>query len=298
MLVMKLPLLAVAAFLSASALAHAPLITYEAVPSHIDPGVHKFDEPNVAITSPNLPKNAPLVVFMPGTGGRPQNAIDLLTVVAGQGYRVIGLEYDDAPAVVQVCPQNPDPDCSAQFREVRITGNSSGHAPVTNPQAESIVSRLVAMLRTLDKAHPVEGWGQYVDGDQPRWDRLVLSGLSQGAGMAAFMAKQHLVRRVVLFSSPWDFVGQDRSPAPWLSNASVTPMTRWQAEYHQRENTAELLQTAYRRLNIPPENVRVFSRDLPQGFAGKNPNPFHGATIRDTRYANEWRSMFGRADEL
>ena len=53
--------------------------------------------------------------------------------------------------------------------------------------AESIVARLVAALRALDRQAPREGWGAYLDGDQPRWDRILVSGLSQGAGMAAFI---------------------------------------------------------------------------------------------------------------
>jgi hypothetical protein len=149
--------LALMSALPEAAVANDGLVVYEAVPSHIDPAVRHFDEPNVAITNSGLTKNAPLVVFMPGTGGKPANAIDLLKVVAGQGYRVIGLEYDDTPAVVQRCPQSPDPDCSAAFREMRAYGNGD-KAPVSNPPAESIVSRLVAMLRALNEAHPGEGW--------------------------------------------------------------------------------------------------------------------------------------------
>ena len=30
--------------------------------------------------------------------------------------------------------------------------------------------------------------------------------------MAAYIARQHEVKRVVLFSSPWDFTGADRTP--------------------------------------------------------------------------------------
>jgi hypothetical protein len=33
-----------------------------------------------------------------------------------------------------------------------------------------------------------------------------LAGQSQGAGMAAFIVKRQAAARVILFSSPWDFV--------------------------------------------------------------------------------------------
>lgn len=74
---------------------------------------------------------------------------------------------------------------------------------MSNPLAESAVSRLTAVIRYLDRRHPKLGWaGHLTPGDRPLWPRIVVSGLSQGAGMAAFIAKRFPVNRVVLFSSP------------------------------------------------------------------------------------------------
>jgi len=269
------------------------LVAHYVVPSKADPAVKQFDDPSIGIASAGLPMDAPLAVFLPGTGGRPADALTLLRTIARQGYRVLGLEYDDVPAVVQECPKSPDPDCSADFREMRVSGRGSSRA-VINTVAEAIIPRLVAALRLLDKAAPDEGWGRYLDGDQPRWGRIVISGLSQGAGMAAYMAKQHEVRRVVLFSSPWDFTGRERRPAPWLSWPSATPQDRWQAEYHRREDTAPLIAAAYAALAIPAGNIRIFDRDLPQDSSARGRNPYHGRTIQDPGYAPQWRAMFGR----
>jgi hypothetical protein len=110
--------------------------------------------------------------------------------------------------------------------------------------------------------------------------------------MAAFIAKHHAVRRAVLFSSPWETTGADRRPAPWLSEPSATPMDRWYAEYNAHENTADLIKAAYGALHIPADHIRVFSLDLPPGV-GNSPNPYHGATAHDPRYAPEWRILFG-----
>jgi len=284
---------AFALLLAASAPAAAgPAREQEVLPSQADSAVKQYDDPDIVIADPGLPADAPLAIFLPGTGGKPANTVGLLRVVAAQGYRVIGLEYDDTPAVVQVCPRDPDPDCSARFREMRVYGAGT-HAPVANPVAEAIVPRLVATLRYLDREDPKQGWAGYLDGDQPRWDRIAVSGLSQGAGMAAFIAKQHRVRRVVLFSSPWDFTGADRRPAPWLRGPSATPPERWQAEYNRRENTVALIVPAYAALGIPSGNIRVFDLDLPPGAGANSPNPYHGITIRDPRYAPQWRAMFG-----
>lgn len=266
-------------------------VGYAIIPSRADPAVKQFDDPSIAITSRTVAPDAPLAIFMPGTGGRPANAGVLLQAIANQGYRVLGLEYDDTPAVVQVCPRDPDPACSANFRDMRLTGTGPSRQ-VHNTPAESIVGRLVAALRLLDREHPGEGWGQYIDGDQPRWERILVSGLSQGAGMAAYIAQQHAVYRVVLFSSPWDFTA-GRKLAPWLSRPSATPPERWQAAYNARENTADLLAQAYPRLGIPAANVHVFRLDLPAGMRADGPNPYHAIGMRDPRYLPEWKEMFG-----
>jgi hypothetical protein len=268
---------------------------YQIQPSKLDPGVHDFDFPSVAIANGSVP-NAPLALFLTGTSGKPEGNPHFLTFIADQGYPVISLAYDDEPAVAQVCPQDPDPDCSEAFRRMRIDGvaDGPGKSPVQNPPAESITTRLATLLRALAQAKPNEGWDRYLDGDQPRWDRILVSGLSQGAGMAAYIAKHHQVARVVLFSSPWDSTGRDHHPAPWLSQPTATPMERWFAEYNKREKTADLIQAAYAALQIPPDHIRVFARDLPSDFHGNSPNPYHVITIIDQGYAPDWKIMFGK----
>lgn len=284
-----LPLLAAASTL----VPPSAIKVYQVRPSQADPAVRQYDDPSYVMAAPEREADAPLAVFLTGTGGKPSNTGLLLSVMAQLGYRAIGLEYDDTPAVSQVCPQDPDPDCSSRFREMRVTGEG-GFRQVSNPKAEAIIPRLVAALRRLDQEHPNEGWGQYLDGDQPRWSRMVVSGLSQGAGMAAWIAKRHEVARVVLFSSPWDVTGPRHEPAPWLSEPSRTPPDRWFAEYHAKEKTADLIAHAYAALQIPADHVRVFDKGLAPGQSGTGPNPYHSSTVFNPAYAPDWMEMFGR----
>jgi predicted esterase len=269
-------------------------VVYEIKPSETDRSIVHFDDPHVVILDRASNAAAQLVVFMPGTDGKPRNAMGLLRVVAAQGYRVVGLEYNDSPAVVQVCPRNP-PSCSGDFRHKRIFGDGVSSV-IENTPAESIVNRLVKLLQYLDQAHPGEGWSNYLQKDAPDWSRIVVSGLSQGAGMAAYIAKREPVARVVLFSSPWDYSSESRSLAPWIGEPSVRPPERWFAEYHRRENTADLIARAYVVLRIPAEHVRIFDLDVPgyQHGRGSN-NPYHGSTIRLPEYAPEWRFLFGHS---
>jgi len=179
---------------------------------------------------------------------------------------------------------------------MRLYGDRTlGDATVDNTPAESIVNRLVKLLQYLDRNHPDGGWS-YLENGQPNWRRIVVSGQSQGAGMAAFIAKQHEVARVILFSSPWDYVdarGQ-RELAPWLAQPSKTPSNRWFGGYHARENMANLLARSYAQLQIPRDHTRVFNNDLPAGNRPRGGNPFHGQGLFNRANAEQW-AFFLRA---
>jgi len=155
------------------------------------------------------------------------------------------------------------------------------------------------LLNWLAAKSPGQGWGAYVRDGHPNWSLIVVSGASQGAGMAAFIAKRTLVKRVVLFSSPWDWTDPGRRPAPWLSQPSSTPPDRWYAEYHRREVTADPLRAAYAALAIPQTHIYVFDKDIPARWADAArhmEDPSHGLPVADVTYAGEWREMFGRAE--
>jgi hypothetical protein len=262
-------------------------------PSQTDPSIRQFDDPNIVLLpAGESASQPPLALFLPGSKGKPENAERLMQVVAGQGYRVIGLMYNDFPAASQVCHGVNNPGCFTGFHAMRAFGQ--GPAPVTNSYAESIEGRLVSLLHYLDHEHPGAGWSAYltVDG-HPEWSRILVSGLSQGAGMAAHIAKLHPVYRVVLFSSPWDNTGRDHRPAAWLSEPSATPMDRWWAERHLRENTTDWIANAYRALRIPDNHIFLFDQGLPEGQTAEGANPYHPSTIRNEAYAPLWKQLYG-----
>jgi pimeloyl-ACP methyl ester carboxylesterase len=293
-------LFSVVSLIAVPVAAQSALVTYRVRPSDTDPSITRYDAPHYIVFDSTRPKTANLFVFMSGTGGSPGGMSDFLNVVAGQGYRVISLAYNDEPAVIQVCPRDPDPRCSEQVRQKRIFGDDAT-SRIDDTPAESIVNRLVKLLIKLDHDHPSEGWGQYLTGDSPNWERIVVSGHSQGAGMAAYMAQRKLVARVVLFSSPWDYYGRNREIAPWVRDGNgVTPRERWFGAVHEKENTAALIAQEYLALKIPEANARVLKLE-PAFVTG--PNPYHlsivgnRTTPRDAAglpaYANDWRFLVG-----
>jgi len=284
---------ALCAMALASVASAAEPATYQVKPSEADPAVAQFDEPSLILRPASVGAGTPLVLFLTGTGGRPAGGRVLLKTVVEQGYPAISLAYNDVPAVVQVCPRDPDPACSSDFRRMRMFGDGPSKV-VSNSRAESVQARLAALLVKLDKDHPGEGWGGYLKDGAPDWSRIVVSGLSQGAGMAAWIARQTPVARVVLFSSPWDFTAPGPKLAPWIDGPGATPPDRWYAAYNSREKTADLLVQSYRRLGVPADHVRVFTQDLPPGVKADGPNPYHPVGIRDERYAEDWRFLYGK----
>lgn len=276
------------------------LVVYRIAPSAADSTIRRFDEPNYIVFAPQVRDSAPLLVFLPGTGGRPQNTSDFANVAARQGYRVIGLAYDDEPAVAALCPRDPDPNCSEKVRRKRIFGDDVTSLIDDRPE-ESVVSRLTSLLVTLGRQHPAEGWQQYVVNGQPNWPRIAVSGLSQGAGMAAYIAQRTRVARAILFSSPWDNYGRQHTLAPWVRRgAGATPPDAWYAAYHEREATAPIIAEAYRALGVPSSHVRAFTLEP---AAARSANPYHpsvvgnGATPRladgTPAYLDEWRFLLG-----
>ena len=277
------------------------LVTYLVTPASADSAIHRFNESNYVVFARGTPASAPLLVFLPGTGGRPLGTSDFANVAARQGYRVIGLEYTDTPAVAEICPRAPDPGCSERVRQKRIFGTDVS-AMIDDRPEESIVHRLTSLLVMLQHDHPADGWEQYLADGAPNWPRIAVSGLSQGAGMAAYIAQQTRVARVVLFSSPWDNYGRNHVLAPWVTRGpGQTPSELWFAAYHQREATAPIIASAYAALRIPREHIRVFTLDPSPDARGNNPNHPSVVGNRPTprlpdgtpAYLEEWRFLLG-----
>lgn len=252
-------------------------VVYAISPTDADPRVKRFLADNLVLFKSSVARDANLLVFFPPTGGTPANSWPFMEVAANAGYRVIGLEYDNAISVPQVCGKNPDPACSDRFRQKRVFGDDVSR-DIDDLPAESIVTRLTKLLEYLNARHHDEGWGRYLSKGQPKWSRIAVAGHSQGGGMGPFIAKKHKVARVIILSGAWDRVEATKEWAPWITAPSATPLDRWYAAYHQKESRAAAMKAAYPALKIPPSHVRVMTLD-PRPGSGMNPRAdlYHGS---------------------
>lgn len=291
--------------------ARAEAILYRVPPSAADPRITRFNRAdNWVFFNPAASPSAEALLYLPGTAptenGTPFDRFQAFFGTAmAAGYHIIALQYDNHPAVSQVCPRMPDPDCSGEFREKRIFGDNVTGVINDAPQ-ESIASRLTTLLRYLDSQHPGQGWSRYLSGGQPAWGRIAVGGHSQGSGMAAYIAKRVSVARVVLLSGPWDFSMPGRVPAPWLSMPSATPPDRWFALFHAQERQAAALRNAYAALGIPAAHIRVLDRMPAEPVEpGERMDAFHVSVISDRltprgmagtpAYQKDWAFLLGRS---
>ncbi len=298
-------ILAWLAVLFAGGVAAEGLKVYSVPPKSTDSALQHFLSNNLVINPPGADRG--LLVFLPGTaahelpeGGKPFPLQRVFMKTAAElGYRVIGLQYDNAPAVMKVCIQVSNSRCTASVREKRIFGDNRSDL-INDTPAESIESRLTHLLEFLAKRQPRQDWGQFLANDAPRWDRIAFAGHSQGAGMAAYIAKKREVARVILLSGPIDYLSDLKTPAPWLSTKSATPPDRWFGFYHAREKGAHLLAASYSALHIPPSHVKALNGD-PVPFPGRNlADPYHASMIVDKMmprdqneapiYEKDWRA--------
>ncbi len=246
-------------------------------PSATDPAITEFDDEHIVVWDPNRRDPAQLVVHLPGSGGTPAGAERYLNHVAAQGLPIIGLNYPNGWTVHDLCSGH-GVACAGAVRGEILTGTNLNPL-VDVDTAHSITNRLTKVLQYLAARNP-NLWSRFLDGNAPRWDRIVFTGHSQGAGHAAFIGTQHAVARVVMFAGGTDRIDGER--ASWVQ-PGATPGDRYFAFLHKDDGAA----------------VKAF--DIQQGFGAPGPvvdadttaPPFGGAHIlvTDVESANPHGSV-------
>jgi hypothetical protein len=179
-----------------------------------------------------------LLVYLPGSHGKPVNGQRYMKEMAAAGNHVIGLRYPNSWEVINLCASDPDLTCFENVR-LEIVDGIDRSALVAVNASNSIINRLIKLLQYLDLAYPTEGWNQYLDSGQPVWSRLILSGHSQGAGHAAVIGKYYVLDRVLMFGAPGDF--NSYGAAPWQDRNHVTSTAGYFGFNHDRDSLAAKL---------------------------------------------------------
>lgn len=230
-----------------------PLITpLHELPDSGERNLSHFIAVDITVDHPSV-----LYLHLPGSGGLPEDYQYVSLCAASCGYHVVNLAYCNYPAVRILIKGIKDTDLPECIRRERLYGGN--YADTANvSRADSVENRLLKVLQYNHKTHPDEGWDTFYTGDHIQWDRIVVGGHSQGAGHAAFLAKEHNLAGVIIFAGPGDFVA-GYGPAPWLSYENVTPPERMYAFTHASDPFSQAFFTAQRILGLqvfgPLQNV-------------------------------------------
>lgn len=165
-----------------------------------------------------------LFVFFPGSDGAPSEHTKIAEVIGKTGIRVLVLAYQNNQTLNSICGATDS--CYTNARSHRVSGASSSSYVMSI--ADGIENRLLKALQTL-------GWVQFYSGSNILWNKIIVGGFSQGAGMAAWIGKSFSVLRVCQFSGTWDYTSASTS-ASWLSNASATSSTLFYGFTHRDDS--------------------------------------------------------------
>lgn len=213
------------------ALGQSPSSPFPVKPSDTDPAIVAFDAPHLVYFSEKIPKRNELLIFLPGTNGKPGGTNLFCQTAADLGYDVLAMAYPtDVPATK--VRKREDPEAFEKFRSEIIEGKDLS-PDIEVDRTNSIENRLVKALQFLQRTHPSENWKQYLTEDgQPNWPRIAVSGHSQGGGHAWLLGIKHRVARVVATGAPKDFDRERNRPAAWYRKPA-TPLSAFFAFNHE-----------------------------------------------------------------
>lgn len=208
-----------------------------------------------------------LFLFLPPGPGN--DNLDVPLWAAANGFRTISLGYVNQLDVQDTCANRGD-GCFGDFREETLYGTDVSPYLDIGP-ADSAVTRLEVLLGVLSVDDP-EGWGRYLDADgHMRWDRVVVSGWSVGAGMAGMLAKNHPTKGLLLLSGPKDrLFDPEPIPSSWIRGPQLTDPCHVAGVYHVEEAFVsapnDVLGLSWSSFGIDAEPF--FYRNSVDGFEG------------------------------
>ncbi len=222
---------------------------YKIGPQATDSSIDNWLETHYVTINKSKPLRGKLFVFFPGSHGIPDSHHLLINRASEVGYHAISLRYPNSWMVGGLCQDSCDPDCHEQVRLDILDGGERSNK-VQIGYHNSIINRLVKLLQYLNQQHPEERWNDYIEGNTPKWESIILAGHSQGGGQAAMIAKMYEVERVIMFASPADYNQGLKLPAPWLSKESKTPTNRYYGFVHFQDRGFKKIRRAWKLLGM------------------------------------------------
>jgi hypothetical protein len=202
-------------------------------PKLTDPAYSIGDESHFVITNTKV-RNNRLLLFIGGSYSTPKEHFIFCEHAASMGFDVISLSYPNGVATASLGVSS-DSLIFDHYRQELCFGTPLSNV-VSVDSLNSISTRAVKLIQFLKATYPNQNWDQYLNTfNSLSWDRIVVAGHSQGSGHACYLAKKKLMERVLMFSGPNDYSSNFTTPANWLKQSGVTPITRHLALLHMQD---------------------------------------------------------------
>jgi hypothetical protein len=182
-----------------------------------------------------------LFLFFPGTYAVPYNYREILKHAANLGYHSIGLTYPNSSAINSICLTTTDTTCHSRAR-LEIFDGVDRHIDISVDTNNCIERRTLKLLQYLHNNYPSENWEQYFSGNQINWNKIILSGHSQGGGHAGIISKIKQVARVAMFAA-MDWITLLNRNADWITWNGPTPTDRYYGFIHQDDELVDFNKT-------------------------------------------------------
>ncbi len=212
-----------------------------------------------------------LVTFAPGTGVTPQRSQQYVQHLGdATGLCVIAVGYENSELVASCCtttdttagPQ--DPECLRKVLGAKAAADPpktacTDGAQLSVPHSRSVEGAILEALTHLDMRNYLTP-----DEDDVRWDRLVLTGHSQGAQLSLFIAlERHQVAGVGSIGGGVLPTAGARPYPAFVYEARTTDPTRLKAFHHVNDEDATR-RDVYAAIDFSPEKIRTSDYESPE----------------------------------
>ncbi len=169
-----------------------------------------------AVVDTRVKPRGKLVIWLMGYNGQ------LFDRLSSYGLHAIQVHYANR-WFSKICKEQPVGEtCRGNVRLEAATGENFSDQ-VDIPQPDGMKERALQFVKWLAKNNPQGKWDYYLtpDGNDLRWDDVIMAGSSHGSTTAARFAKHQKVGRVVMFCGPRDQLQN------WQALPSATPANRY-----------------------------------------------------------------------
>ena len=279
-------------------------------PQLTDARIDNWLDPHYVAFQNNCDRRPQLFLYLGGSFGKPGQQKMFLKEVINLGFIVINLNYPNSWTIASLCQNHRNLHCHYQRRRAVIYGQNTGGKIIID-HANSLENRLYKLLTFLAGNVPQIPWLDYLDGEQIKWESIMIAGHSQGGGHAALIGIENLVSRLIMFASPADYSQTHEQMASWLFADKITPSDRFYGFIHYHDSAYAKVTQAWKLLGLDNygelTNIdqtplsEVYSHQLVTTAQPTTPDKFHGSVVNDAHtpkieagkplYQDVWRYL-------